>query len=279
MRDLRIVGLWLALLILVTNAAFAVPGTRKISGTSELLGVWLDGAYSTGDQTFGGQIGINEIAPAGGVTIALAASPNTNVTVPATVVVPEGESTVWFEITLKPVTATHTITITATVGSSTQTATFELQPTTIREFYATSAVGGGSEGTGELGLNGPAPAGGVTVTLASSANCIPLPQSVTIAEGTYATSFTFTAAAVSSSVSATLTAAHGTTTTLTAPVDVLPAVPAEVVFDSSDLGDNDSATGTVVLYAPAPSGGLTVTLAANTPAHLSVPSSVTVPQG
>ena len=72
-----------------------------------------------------GMVTLNAVAPAGGAIIALS-SPSAAVGMPATVAVLEGETTAYFAITTKAVTATTTAPITASVGNSSQQALLTL---------------------------------------------------------------------------------------------------------------------------------------------------------
>jgi hypothetical protein len=125
-------------------------------------------------------------APAAGFTVAL--SSNTGALVPpATVNVPAGISTVSAVVSTQPVAVDTAGTVTATAGSSVKTAsTTVLRPVlTSLTVTPTSVVGGSTTVVkAKVVLNGPAPAGGMTVTLSSSnSGAAGVPVSVVIPAG------------------------------------------------------------------------------------------------
>jgi len=85
------------------------------------------------------------------------------------------------------------------------------------------AVQGGQPATGTVSLTGPAPAGGVTVTLSSSNTAVAtVPASVTVAAGATGATFTIATSSVTASTSVTITASSAGVTR-TAALTVNPA--------------------------------------------------------
>jgi hypothetical protein len=142
---------------------------------------------------------------------------------------------------------------------------------------SSSVVGGGTV-TGTVALTGTAPAGGAAVTLSSNNTAVTPPASVTIPAGSNSTTFaiTTTSVAASTTITATYSGASQTATLITTVV----AVPAlQGLFLSTNVAmAGVPVQGTIVLTAPAPTGGLTVTLSSSTPAA-TVPATVVVPFG
>ncbi|HEX7155337.1 MAG TPA: RHS repeat-associated core domain-containing protein [Thermoanaerobaculia bacterium] len=133
-------------------------------------------------------------------------------------------------------------------------------------------------GSGTVTLGSPAPAGGLTVNLASSNASVLVPASVTFAAGETQATFTVTLATGAAAGSATITASYGTasvTTTLT--VAAAPSL-TSVTLSPSTVTGGTSSTVTVTLDAAAPAGGAPVQLASDS-ASASVPVSVTVAAG
>jgi len=96
------------------------------------------------------------------------------------------------------VTLSATLTVTAPVAAA-----LVLDPT---------RVSGGTPSTGTVTLNGPAPAGGMIVTLASNRTAVAqVPASVTVAAGQTTATFTVTTSAVTSTRTATISARRGVT--------------------------------------------------------------------
>lgn len=81
----------------------------------------------TGGQSTSCKLVINGVAGPGGRTIAILDN-SPNATVPATVVVPAGATSVTFPITTTTVTAVKTVTVTARVSAGEKTATFRINP-------------------------------------------------------------------------------------------------------------------------------------------------------
>jgi hypothetical protein len=144
-----------------------------------------------------------------------------------------------------------------------------------------SAVGGQSS-TGTVTLSGPAPSGGVGVTLSSANPSVAsVPAGVTIAAGVTSASFAITTFAVGSSTLVNLTASYSDTTT-SATLTVTPPPPptlSSLTLTPATVTGGSSATGTVTLSGPAPPGGAVVTLASSKVSVAAVPSSVTVAAG
>lgn len=145
----------------------------------------------------------------------------------------------------------------------------------------TSVVGGQSS-TGLVTLSGPAPSGGMAVTLSSTQPAVAsVPPSVTVAAGATSLSFAISTAAVAASTPVAITASAGgtiKTATLTVTPSPLPTV-SSLTLSPSTVTGGSSATGTVTLSGPAPSGGSVVSLASSKPSLAAVPSSVTVAAG
>jgi hypothetical protein len=143
---------------------------------------------------------------------------------------------------------------------------------------SSSSVVGGTPVTAVLTLTTTAPAGGAVVSLASSSAAVVVPASVTIPEGTNTLSFSVatTSAAASTTITATYAGANQTATLVTTVVTVAAL---ETVFLSNSVSvAGTQLQGTVTLTAPAPAGGLAVSLASSTPVA-SVPGSVVVRPG
>src|SRR5207244_116333 len=97
-----------------------------------------------------------------------------------------------------------------------------------------------------VALNGPAPAGGAQVTLASNNPAASVPASVTIAAGAASATFSIVTSAVAASTPVTISASYGVTKT--ASLTVLPPVPSALnVSPANVTGGVDGATGTVTL--------------------------------
>jgi len=140
------------------------------------------------------------------------------ITVPATVTVPEGESSVLFTVTSPYVTANQSISVLAFTAVDSRNATLNLVPTAITTvtLNPTSVVGGNASQV-TVNLNGPAPEGGLSITLSSSRTQATVPTTVTIPAGETSVSATVETIAVTTNLTATIGAKiTGSTTTRSA---------------------------------------------------------------
>ena len=161
-------------------------------------------------------------------------------------------------------------------------------------FSPTSAVSGGSSVV-TVTVNRPAPAGGVQVFLSAQPGVmtgasLSIPPSVTVPAGQTSVSFTVTAPGIAARDSLWITAqitagtSSGAAGLQVSPIlTVLSATWDPVTNPTGGMVSGTSATVIVTLYAPAPAGGAVVTLSSDTfssaPTPVTVPASVTVPEG
>src|SRR3954465_13055974 len=149
----------------------------------------------------------------------------------------------------------------------------------VLSFNATpSSVSGGNSTQARVTLTQPAPAGGITVKVASDTAGVETPASVLIPAGaTDALVTPMTPCPVGDAAVGTLRAAFGATWQQSSlGLSQLlwgPSLGAETV-----VGGN-ATTGTVTLMNPAPSGGAVVTLVSADPAVVSLPPTVFIPAG
>jgi len=146
----------------------------------------------------------------------------------------------------------------------------------------TSVIGGAQSSTGTVALSGPAPEGGVQVTLSSSdTEVATVPSSVTVPAGATSATFTVTTSTVATSTTVTISASDGGVPE-SASLTVTPQPPTPSLLKlnpTSVIGGVQSSTGTVTLSGPAPAGGAQVALSSSNTAVATVSSSVTVPAG
>jgi hypothetical protein len=144
---------------------------------------------------------------------------------------------------------------------------------------APSSIQGGTDVTGEVGLSGRAPAGGLVIQLSSSNPAVAHPSqaSVTVPEGATTRGFTVTTVPVGQSTTVTIAAfADGVSKSALLNVQ---AVLSSVSLARASVRGGYGVGGVVRLFLPAPSGGLAVQLTSSNPAAVTVPASITVPAG
>ncbi|MGC2194783.1 MAG: hypothetical protein WA628_08905 [Terriglobales bacterium] len=225
-----------------------------------------------------GTVTLSTLAPTGGIVVSL--SSNTPAAqVPVSVSVAAAATTATFPITTSVVSSTTAALITGVFGSSTQNATLTVTPVPVTLSSVTvnpTSVVGGNSSTGAVTLSGPAPAGGIVVSLSSNNPAAQVPASVTVLAGAAAANFTISTSGVSSAMSVTISGTYGTTKS--AGLTVNPASLSTVSLSPATVVGGSSSTGTVTLTGRAAAGGAVITLASNNPAAQVGPS-VTVAAG
>ncbi len=138
---------------------------------------------------------------------------------------------------------------------------------------------GGTNATGQVTLTAPAPANGLTVSLASSQPGIASVQaSVTVASGQTQASFNVTTTSVAAATAVTLSATDGTTPQSAAMTVLPPQVTGFWVRPSTLIGGG-SVTGTISLDAAAPTGGLRFSISSSKSQAAFAPATLYVPAG
>ncbi len=233
-----------------------------------------------GLSTTANTVTLNAIAPAGGAVVTLSSS-DPGVTVPASVTVAAGATvSPTFTITTSPVAANVAIIIIATYGGTPVNATLTvLPPSPSAVTLSPASTLGGTSTTGNtVTLNGPAPAGGLVVTLSSNNPAATVPVSVTVAAGaTVSPTFSISTSAVAVNTPVTISASHNGSTPATATLTLTTGSGSVTLTPASVVGGTGT-SATVTLVSAAPSGGAVINLASNNGAA-SVPATVTVAGG
>ncbi len=254
--------------------AFTVNTPSFTSGSTIVGTVTLNApAYSPGQQVF-------------------VASSDASVQPQNPVTVPTNSTTTEFSIFTSPVPAQRTVTVTATLNSTTISAQLTLLPTgtaitTLVVVPYTAA--GGTNMTGIVTISPPAPSGGAVVALSAaftdtatpSTTPLPitLPATVTVAAGTTQAQFTITTMTVTKTTDVTLTATLNSTG-VTFVIAVVPSLTlAGISCPSIAVTTGDGIVCEVELNIPAPTGGQTVMLMSSNQTALALPASVVVPAG
>lgn len=254
-----------------TAAGGATP--KSITLTSSLVGgsgyIFSNMVYLTGP------------APSGGVTVAFTSSNTSVVTlVNTSIVIPAGASSGKFAFkSILPSTLTS-VTIRATANGGSASATLRVGPVSIsRVTLGGSQIGSnGSITTNRVELTGPAPAGGMVVSMSSSTSVVKPTATVTIPAGLTSNSFSLSAGVVSSPTTGVITAKH-TTGTQSASISVLPVSASRLLVTPANASGGSSILVKVYLNGPAPAGGLSVALNSSNPTVLPLPPTINVPAG
>src|SRR2546425_249316 len=191
---------------------------EQSSTPSTLSSLTLSPSSVTGGNSSTGTVMLSVPAPSGDAVVSLSSSDASVATVPSSVTVPAGATTATFTVNTSTVTTSALVTISASYGGVTQTASVTVTPSPLPTLSSltlspTSVVGGAQSSTGTVTLNGPAPAGGAQVLLSSSnTGAATVPSSVTVPAGATSATFTVNTSMVLISTSATISASYNSTT-------------------------------------------------------------------
>lgn len=220
-----------------------------------------------------GTVTLNGPATAGGKTVTLSSS-NPAATVPASVTVLEGQTSVTFIVSTTAVSSQVTANISATLGVTKSKALTIKPPSLSALSLAPTSVFGGTSSTGTITLNGPAPTGGTSITLTSNNAAASVPASVAVAAGQTSATFSVSTTVVYANVIAGISASDGVVSKQ-ANLTVKSHMVKSVTLTPATLKGGTSSTGKVTLTSPAGPGGVIVTLTSDHP-QATVPASVTV---
>ena len=248
----------------IAVAAATTPGGTSVTGNNVLL---------------------TDIA-LGDTTVQLSSSDPTAASVPASIIVPDGQTqSPNFTITTFPVTVDKLVTLTATSGNVTKTAQLTVLgvPVPSSVHLSPSTVYGGTVTTlNTVGLTSNALAGGALVALSSSdQNLATVPPNVLVPAGqNTSAAFNITTLAVATDSTVTISASlAGVSATGNLLVKKLP-VPVSVNLGATSVYGGSPTTGNQVQLDLAPSAGtVTLVLSSSNPAIASVPASIVVPEG
>ena len=286
-----------------TSASFAIGTSSVSTATNVRISGTFNGATANADITLfplllsvqfagtvpGGQpatgtIFLNSGAPTGGLVVSLTSLNTSLVTVPASVTVPAGQTSVNFTANTSPVSQFTFAEIRASAAGVTVSSglflSVSLAPTSVT-FTPSSIVGPGTV-TGRVTLGSASP-GNSLVNLASSNSVLAtVPFSVIVTQGQTSATFPVNVAQVASATTVQISATFDNVTrsgtlTINPSTGGAPSLSSVAINPASVVGGSSS-TGTVTLSGAAPGGGVTVSLSENS-ASTTVPASVTVPSG
>jgi uncharacterized protein (TIGR03790 family) len=204
----------------------AVTLTASLNGTTNSISITLKPALAclnlshntvvSGSKT-GATAMLTGPAYAGGVTLTLSSSDSSVATVPGSVTVPQGATSVAVPVTTFPVPSSTPVTIAASSNGTVKSATLTVTPPAVTALSLSPAtVRGGQTSTATVKLSGPAPSGGSVVSLSSSNQAVaPVASSITIPQGMSAGTFKISTAPVGTSTVVQITATYNATKTAT----------------------------------------------------------------
>ncbi len=144
-----------------------------------------------------------------------------------------------------------------------------------------STTVGGNSSTGTVNLNGPAPAGGVQISLTTSdsATASLSSSTVTVPQGGTTATFTVNTNIVAATTNVVISAMYGGNT-VSSNLTITPgATVTSLALNPTTVVGGTSSTATVTLNNPAPSGGVVVNLSSSNTAAAQVPATITIGAG
>jgi hypothetical protein len=221
-------------------------------------------------------------APSAGLAVSLSSNNEAVAPAPSSVLVPGGSDTVGFSFATKAVSASTSITLTASTSYGKVYASFTVLPASLLAVTAPkSTLQAGGSVTMEAELNGLAPVGtGAVVALNSNVGyLLKVPATVTIPAGQSTAAFTATAGETATPTNVKITASYkGVAQSVTLTVSTT-AVPVSLTFSAPMVYSGVTDTATLKLEGPAPSAGAVFTLSSNIPSVIKPPASITVKGG
>jgi hypothetical protein len=202
-------------LTVLTNSTGTTTATKLAFGSVTAAPSSVAGGTSS---TISVSLSPGAVAPSGGLKLSVSSGNQSVVTVPQTVTIPAGASSVSFNAGTSSVASTQTVTVNVSskqLGSRSVTLTVTPPPagapSVLSLSLAPGTVTGGSAAQGTVKLNASV-ASATVVNLTSSSASASTPASVTVAACSSSATFTISTAAVSATASATISATlNGTT--------------------------------------------------------------------
>ena len=201
---------------------------------------------------------ISKGAPAGGTAVSLSSTAASVLTVPASVTVPASFTSSTFTASAGALTADQTAAVTATLNGSSQQSTLSLLAAAALSALqcATASLTSNASTTCTVALAKAAPAGGIAVSLSSSLpSLLSVPGTVTVPASAASATFTASAATISTSQGAVVTAAEGGASFAAAISLVAPAATKPLSLSCAPAVLTPGVSGSCVmsLAVPAPS--------------------------
>ena len=222
------------------------------------------------------------LAPPGGFPVNVSSS-SPAATVPAVVTIPAGAGGTQFSIQTSPVSTVTVITISARAGGFAANWYITLTPPPPVDSLTLDPVetAGGSRGIVRIPLSAMRGHDQQLRLTSSNPSVAAVPATVTVPASTEAGIFSVDTGPVTTRTVVTIVVSAAGGATRSADLVVHPSLPTLTGFsvNPTSVPGGTSSTGTVTLDAPAPSGGLSVSLSSSLPGAASVPPTVTVAGG
>jgi WD40 repeat protein len=243
-----------------------------------VTGLTLSPTQVTGGLTFTGKVTLASTAPLSGMAVTLKSGSKVCV-LPASVTVTGGATTATFNGATVAVSGTASVTLSATGGGKTVSTTLKVVPPSVSKItLAPGTVLGGTPTTATVTLNAVAPSGGTVVTLSGSSSSVSAPSTVKIQAGSISGTATINTKPVATKTTATILASAGSASA-SASLTIQPPTLIAVSASPNPVAGGQSATGTLTLNGPAPTGGIVVQVSSSNTAIATCAASATIPAG
>jgi hypothetical protein len=265
------------------TGSFSITSSSKTPTAS----ITTDSLDMTGAGSMTAHVVLSAPAPKGGAVVPVFTDTPSLVSLPPSVTVPAGGTSVDFTVSFAAVWQQIYVDLFAEfglVGSTTVSLIPDAAHVTPNQFsFYPQAVTGGDPATGTVVLTGPAPSGGATISL-SSANPqrVQVPASVTVPQGATNASFSVTTATTAFQWPITVAATLGT---VQAFGELLVDPPGGVTLQSITISPNSVAAGTFANVTITMTGPVTgdfdapVALSSSNPSVVGIVPGVNVPVG
>lgn len=233
-----------------------------------------------GGNTVAGEVALDAAALPGGARITLSSDRPDVVGASPVITVPEGRDSMSFQVSTHAVKAVTTVHVSASYNGSTRTAALQVLPAGLASLsLQPNPIMWGRHSSATITLDGPAPEGGLVVSLFSAdPAAAAVPASVTVAAGATTATFAIPAGRVRHEEAISISASAGGASR-TAQLLLLPAGIGALTLEPGSFRGGRRIQGRVTLQYPAPAGGAVITLESSNPTAASVPATITVPAG
>jgi hypothetical protein len=271
-----VAGTYVVQLIVFDGFAYSTPATVTITAGVKTISLSPNPLNLSSNTPGSLTVSLGSLAGPGGQIVFLDSSNGSVAVIQAIVTVPEGMAGV--NVQVAPGSGSGSTTITAYANGFTPgSAQVNVTSAAVTVTLSAGTIGLTRTVNGTVTLSGPAPAGGVSVTLTDPAGFVTFqPATVTIDPGATTGTFTATGAAIGST---TILAGAPGYNTGTASVTVA-MVGAITLLSNVTVGPGQSVPFPVSLVTGAPFGGVTIALVSSDTSKVTIsPSSVTIAQG
>ena len=267
----------------IPAGAIAVVFAPGAPPANQLAALTLSAANVAPGDSLLGTVTLGGPAPAGGTAIQFLSTATTLVATPASMVIPEGQTTATFSLTSggAGLTVPAGLKIYATDGAVSRAAILQITPVVNLASVSINAVEGGFATYGTVSLNIPAQSGGAVVALSSGNSALATTvASVTVPQGSTSASFTVNTVPVPAATTVPITAMfNGASVTATLTLSAAPVVSIAGISGQEVVGGQPMPVTVTLNNFPRGAEGAVITLASSDPRTLQLPATVTVPTG